>query len=188
MSLTGDDRFFEDYLPGHKFEHRRGHTVTTADNQMLSLLTMNTAQTHFNADSMTGYLGGQFAAPLLNACVALALAAGLTSEDMTENALADLGYPYFRMPAPLFVGDTIYAASEVLTTDEPSGRDDAGVLWYRFTARKTDGALVVDAERRALIKRRVPWQSRHEELAARVHDTAVQLLSDAPDRPHKEDV
>ena len=186
MSLTGSDRFFEDYTRGDRFEHRRGHTVAAADNQMLSLLTMNTAQTHFNADSMTGYLGGQFAAPLLNACVALALAAGLTSEDMTENALADLGYPSFRMPAPLFVGDTIYAASEVLSTDEPPARDDAGVLRYRITARKTDGTLVVDTERRALIKRRVPWQSRHEELAARVHGTAVRLLDTAPGRTGKE--
>jgi acyl dehydratase len=138
---------------------------------------MNTAQTHFNADSMAGYLGGQFTAPLLNACVALALAAGLTSEDMTENALADLGYPTFRMPSPLFVGDTIYAASEVLATSEPSGRPDAGVLRYLITARKTDGTVVVEAERRALIKRRVPWQARHEELAACVHEPAVRLLS-----------
>ena len=186
MSLTGNNRFFEDYSVGDRFGHRRGHTVAAADNQMLSLLTMNSAQTHFNADSMTGYLGGQFAAPLLNACVALALAAGLTSEDMTENSLADLGYPSFRMPAPLSVGDTIYAASEVLRTDEPSGRDDAGIVRYRITARKSDATLVVEAERRALIKRRVPWQSRHEELAARVHSPAVRLLGSAADRPGKE--
>jgi acyl dehydratase len=178
VSVTGAGRFFEDYRTGDRVEHRRGHTISAFDNQVLSLLSMNTAQTHFNADSMAGYLNGQFGAPLLNACVALALAVGLTSEDMTENALADLGYPSVRMPAPLFVGDTIYAASKVLDTSEPSGRPDAGILRYQITARKSDGTVVVQADRRALVKRRSPWQAKHDELATRVHEQAVRLITD----------
>lgn len=184
--LTGG-RYHEDYQPGQRVEHRRGHTVCTADNQLLSLLTMNTAQTHFNADSLAGYLDGAFPAPPLNACVALALAVGLTTEDMSENAVSDLGYTALRMPAPVFAGDTLYSASEVLDTGEPSGREDAGVLRYRITARKADGTTVLTVERAVLIKRRSHWQQRDADLVRRVQTPAVELLTAAaPAHPDKE--
>lgn len=182
MSITGKDRYHEDYRAGDRVIHRRGHTVSVSDNQLLSLLTMNTAQTHYNSDSLATYLDGAFESPLLNACVALALAVGLTSEDMTENALADLGYRALRMPAPLFVADTVYASSDVLSTDEPSARVDAGVLSYRITARKPDGQVVLTVERRALIKRRSHWKDPDEQFSQRAHTAASVLLRATPDQ------
>jgi acyl dehydratase len=174
---THESPYHEDFHPGLEVTHRRGHTIAVEDNQLLSLLTMNTAETHFNAHSLRAYMDGAFEAPLLNACVALALAVGLTSEDMTVNALADLGYDGFQMPSPLAVGDTLYASSEVVATDEPSGREDAGVLRYRITARVPDDERVaLKVERRVLIKRRSAWAERDRAFSGRVHGAAAAAL------------
>jgi hypothetical protein len=96
---------------------------------------------------------------------------------MTENMLADLGYTALRTHAALFVGDTIYAESEVLETDGLSGREDTGVLRYRITARRPDADVVLTVERRALVKLRCHWQTRDERFAKRAHADAVTLLT-----------
>ena len=177
--VIGASRYHEDYTAGQHLDHRRGHTVSNADNQMLSLLTGNTAATHFNSDSMKTYMDGAFSQPLLNACVALALAVGLSSQDMAEAAVADLGYDQFRMPNPIFEGDTLYAASEVLDTTRPSPREDAGVLDYRITCRKDD-TVVLTVTRSVLIKKRAHWAEREGAGSTRVLDAAATLLSDPP--------
>lgn len=169
-------RYLEDFTVGESVDHRRGHTVCTADNQMLSLLTMNTAQTHYNSDSLRDYMDGEFAAPLLNACVALALAVGLTSDDMAAAALDDLGYDALRMPAPVHTGDTVYASSEVLAVDEQPGRPDVGVLAYRITARTASG-VVLTVTRRVLVKRRSHWGARDAAFDERCHRAALDHLT-----------
>ncbi|GAA1853140.1 hypothetical protein GCM10009836_36530 [Pseudonocardia ailaonensis] len=175
MTVTTAAYYFEDIEPGLVVEHRRGHSVCTADNQLLSLLTMNTAQTHFNRDSLSSYMDGAFPEPLLNACVALALAVGLTTDDLSANALADLGYAEFRMPAPVFVGDSLYAASEVVEVADVPDRADAGGVTYRITARCGD-TTVLTVRRHVLIKRRSHWLARDEEFLRAVHAAGTALL------------
>lgn len=171
MTFLSQNRYHENYNSGDVFKHRRGHTVTETDNHVLSLMTMNTSQTHFNRDYLRTYMDGQYPVLLLNACVVLALAVGLSSEDMSEHAVADLGYQRFVITAPLFAGDTMYAKSEVLDTDEHSPRSDAGVLHYALTAHRPDDVLVMRVERRVLIKRRSHWQLRDQEFADRLTTT-----------------
>jgi itaconyl-CoA hydratase len=171
MTFLSPHRYHEDYAAGDVFRHRRGHTVTESDNHLLSLMTMNTAQTHFNRDYLRSYMDGQYSALLVNAAVVLALAVGLSSEDMSEHAVADLGYRQFAIKAPLFAGDTMYVSSEVLDTSEQSPRPDAGVLCYHLTAMRPDEEIVMTVERRVLIKRRSHWQLRDREFADRLTTT-----------------
>ena len=175
MAITSTGRYFEDYSVGQRFRHRRGHTISESDNQLLSLLTMNTAQTHFNRESMKSYMGGQFSEPLLNACVALALAVGLSSQDLAENAIAETSITDFTMPAPVFVGDTLYVVSEIVDLGPATGRPDAGSMSYRLRALKNvEGATtqtVLEASRTVLVKRRHHWQDRDAEFDARRRPT-----------------
>ena len=171
MSVTSPHRYWEDFARGQQITHRRGHTVSEVDNQVLSLLTMNTAQTHFNVESLASYMGGAFDRPLLNACVALALAVGLTSEDMSENMVSEMEIDGFRMPAPVFQGDTLYARSTVLEVRESPDRADAGLLTYDIDMRNAEQVTVVTARRTVLLKKRAAWadsdSSAHEDLFAR---------------------
>ncbi len=157
MTLTRENNYFEDFQLGDRFEHRRGRTATDLDNQLLSLLTMNTAQTHFNHANMQAYMDGAFVKPLLNACVVLAICVGLTSQDMSENSLEDLGYDDLALPKPVYSGDTLYAVSEVLQVIGSAKRADAGIVEYLIEARNQRQELVLTVRRTVLVKRRNAW-------------------------------
>jgi len=157
MTLTRENNYFEDFRVGDRFEHRRGRTTTDLDNQLLSLLTMNTAQTHFNHANMKDYMDGTFTQPLLNACVVLAICVGLTSQDMSENSLEDLGYDDLAIPKPIYTGDTLYAVSEVLHVTGSTKRADAGIVEYLIMARNQRQEEVMTVRRTILIKRRSAW-------------------------------
>ena len=43
-------RYFEDFIVGDVYEHRPGRTISEADNQWFTLLTMNTHPLHFDAE------------------------------------------------------------------------------------------------------------------------------------------
>ena len=159
MSIVSAGRYFEDYELGTVGAHRRGHSVSVSDNQGLSLATMNTASTHFNEESLRDYFGGAFEAPLLNACVAVAIVVGLTTEDMSENAVFDVSWRGIRMPHPVFTGDTLYAASTVTALEEAPGREDLGLLTYAIAGRSHDRA-VLEMTRTVALKRRHPWAAR----------------------------
>jgi itaconyl-CoA hydratase len=144
-------RFFEDFVVGDVYEHKLGRTVTTADNQWFSLLTMNANPLHVDHhySSQT-----EFGRPLVNSCFTLALVTGISVADVSENAVANLGWHEVRMPAPLFEGDTLYARSEVLEARESKSRPHAGIVRVRTTGYKPDGTVVMELERSVMVYRR----------------------------------
>jgi itaconyl-CoA hydratase len=144
-------RFFEDFAVGDVYEHKLGRTVTTADNLWFSLLTMNAnplhVDHHYSAQT-------EFGKPLVNSCFTLALVTGLSVPDVSENAVANLGWHEVRMPAPLFEGDTVYARSEVLEARASQSRPHAGIVRVKTTGYKPDGTVVIELERSVMIYKR----------------------------------
>ncbi|MBL6752529.1 MAG: MaoC family dehydratase, partial [Nevskia sp.] len=59
-----------------------------------------------------------------------------------------------RLTAPVFVGDTIYAESEVLAKRESQKRPTQGVVTVRTTGRKADGTVFISFERTVLVPKR----------------------------------
>jgi itaconyl-CoA hydratase len=160
MALTGNQNYFEDFRVGNVFEHPRGRTVTHLDNYLVTHMSMNTAEAHFNLEYMTQMMGGIYRERLVVGPCTIAIVVGLTSEDMSENAFMDLGLTAIKLPNPVFDGDTLYARSEVLETRESDARPDAGIVRYRFTGRNGGGATVVEGERTILVKKRAHWAQR----------------------------
>jgi itaconyl-CoA hydratase len=144
-------RFFEDFVVGDVYEHKLGRTVTTADNQWFSLLTMNQNPLHVDHHYSSKT---EFGRPLVNSAFTLALVTGLSVADVSENAVANLGWHEVRMPAPLFEGDTVYARSEVLEARESKSRPHAGIVRVRTTGYKPDGTVVMELERSVMVYRR----------------------------------
>ena len=116
-------RFYEDFDVGDVYRSRLGRTVTEADNVWFTCLTMNTNQVHFNEAYAAGTLYGKV---LVNSTFTLALITGLTVADTSENAAANLGWDAVRLPAPVFVGDTLWAESEILELRESRSRRTPG--------------------------------------------------------------
>src|SRR5215475_13686948 len=104
-------RVFEDFEVGDIYQHPLGRTVLAADNIWFTLLTQNTNPVHFDHAYSSH---SQFKRPLVNSCLTLALVTGQSVPDLSQNAMANLGWDEVRLPHPVFEGDTVYSRSEVL--------------------------------------------------------------------------
>ncbi|NKC17132.1 MAG: MaoC family dehydratase [Gammaproteobacteria bacterium] len=144
-------RYFEDFEVGDVYEHRPGRTVTESDNTWFTLLTMNQHPLHFDKVYAAN---SEFGQPIVNSCFTLSVVAGMSVSDLSQKAIANLGWSDIRMPAPVFVGDTLYAQSEVLDKRESRSRPTQGIVKARTTGFKADGTVVMAYERSMLIPKR----------------------------------
>jgi len=152
-ALTGKANYFEDFTVGDRIKHARGTTVGEVENQLLTKLVMNTAQAHFNEDAMKD---SPFGKRLVFGLVTGSIVMGLATQDIAENALAELRLDKLRFTAPVFHGDTLYAYTEVLSKDDVE-RDQAGEVTFKHWGVNQDGKVVFEGERTVLIKRRSHW-------------------------------
>jgi acyl dehydratase len=143
-----EGRYYEDFQVGDVYEHPYGRTITEADNVWFSTLTMNANPLHIDHAYAAQT---EFGRPLVNSTLTLALVVGLSVEDISENAVANLGWDKVRLPAPVFVGDTVYAESEVLEKRESASRPHAGIVRFRSRGYTQDGRVVIEFERTVMI-------------------------------------
>ena len=144
-------RVFEDFAVGDVYEHPLGRTVLAADNTWFSLLTMNTNPVHFDAAYAART---EFGKPLVNSCLTLAIVTGQSVTDLSQNAIANLGWDEVRMPHPVFEGDTIYARSEVLETRESKSRPHAGIVRVRTSGFNQQRTTVIEFTRTFMVYKR----------------------------------
>ena len=144
-------RYFEDFRIGDVYEHRPGRTISEADNTWFTLLTMNQHPLHFDAAFAAKT---EFGRPLVNSCLTLAMVTGMSVSDLSQKAVANLGWDKVRLTAPVYAGDTIYAESEVLEARESKSRPEQGIVTVRTTGRKADGTAFMSFERAILVPRR----------------------------------
>ena len=141
-------RYFEDFTIGDVYEHRPGRTIGEADNTWFTLLTMNQHPLHFDEAYAAK---SEFGRPVVNSCLTLSIVAGMSVADVSQKAIANLGWNDIRLTAPVFVGDTIYAESEVIAKRESKSRPTQGVVTVRTTGRKADGTVFIGYERTVLV-------------------------------------
>ncbi|MCH7929994.1 MAG: MaoC family dehydratase [Proteobacteria bacterium] len=144
-------RCFEDFEVGAVYEHRPGRTITEADNTWFTLLTMNQHPLHFDAAYAAK---SEFGRPVVNSALTLAIVTGMSVSDISQKAVANLGWDKIRLTAPVFAGDTVYAESEVLSMRESKSRPNHGVVTVRTTGRKADGTAFMTYERTVLVPKR----------------------------------
>ena len=142
---------FEDYVVGDRFEHPLGRTISEVDNTWFTLLTMNTNQLHFNADFAAQSQHGRL---LVNSGFSVALVLGLSVSDMSQNAVANLGWTNIELTHPLYVGDTLYADSVVTEARPSTSRPDVGIIGCHTTGYNQDGRVILGFDRSVMIARR----------------------------------
>lgn len=154
-------RVYEDFEVGDVYEHPLGRTITATDNTWFTLLTQNTNPIHFDRELTRRT---EFGKPLVNSTLTLALVTGQSVTDLTQNAMANLGWDKVRLPAPLFEGDTLYSQSEVLEKRESRSRPNVGIVKVKTTGYKQDGTVVIEYERTFMVYKRghVPERPRLE--------------------------
>jgi acyl dehydratase len=75
----------------------------------------------------------------------------MSVQDVSQNAVANLGWTDIRMPAPVFNGDTLYAESTVLEKRASKSRPGQGIVTVATRAWKQDGTTVMTFRRSILI-------------------------------------
>ena len=64
----------------------------------------------------------------MNSCFTLSLVTGLSVCDTSENATANLAWTDIALPDPVFIGDTLWAESEILGLRESASNPNVGIV------------------------------------------------------------
>ena len=145
-----DFGFFEDFAVGDQMRHSRGKTIVESDLAVMTLLVMNTAQGHFNEHRMESR---KYGSRINFGGLTLSLVIGLATQDTASQLVREVALDEVRFRAPVFAGDTIYAATEVLETtrsDDPT----AGTVVFRHWGINQEQAVVCEAVRTVLLRTR----------------------------------
>lgn len=144
-------RCYEDFEIGAIYEHRPGRTISEADNTWFTLLTMNQHPIHFDAAYAAKT---EFKRLLVASPLSLAIVTGLTVSDISQKAIANLGWTDIRLTAPVFVGDTLYAESEVLDKRDSRSRPTQGIVKVATRGLNQDGVEIMSFSRSILVPKR----------------------------------
>jgi itaconyl-CoA hydratase len=140
--------YYEDFEIGVVVEHRPGRTITEADNVWFTNLTMNPHPLHFDAEFASHT---EWKKPLVNSCLTLAMVTGMSVTSTSRNAVSNLGWDKVRLPAPVFVGDTIYAESKIVSKRPSDTRPGQGIVTVETVGTKQDGTRFMSFERTFLV-------------------------------------
>lgn len=142
--------WFEELDETMLYRHSPGRTIGEADNTLFSTLTMNPQALHLDA----AFSGTQeFGERLVNSLLTLSVLVGLSVGHLTQATLvANLGFREVAFPAPVFLGDTLYGETRVLSKRLSSSRPGQGVVAFHHTARNQNGEIVATVVRDSLVR------------------------------------
>ena len=144
-------RFYDDFEVGDVFQSRLGRTITDTDNVWFTCLTLNTNQVHFNHEFAAGT---EFGKPLVNSTFTLALVTGMSVPDTSENASANLSWTDINLPNPVFVGDTLWSETEIVSKRESRSRPGVGIVGVRCRGINQRREVVIEFQRTFMVYKR----------------------------------
>jgi acyl dehydratase len=145
-------KYFEELTVGMVFEHRPGRTVTETDNLLFSTMSMNPQPLHVDAEFARQ---SQFGQILVNSMFTMAVIIGLSVGETTlGTTVGNLGFDETRFPNPVFIGDTIYAATEVRAARPSKSRPDWGIVTFEHRGTNQRGELVCTCLRNGMMVKR----------------------------------
>ena len=144
-------RYFEDFEVGDVYEHRPGRTITQTENIWFTLLTMNTHPMHFDEEYAKA---SEFGQCIICSPFTVGLMVGMSVTDVSQKAVANLGWSDIKMTHPLYAGDTLIAESKVLAKRESNSRPGAGIVTVETLGFNQDEKLVCSFSRTMLIAKR----------------------------------
>ena len=142
--------YFEEFEVGEKIQHSLSKTIFESDNNFFSLLTMNHHPVHTNMDFAQS---NQYGKILVVGTLVFSLVVGMTVPDISGKAIANLGYEDIKHLAPVFIGDTLYAETTVLSKRESQTKKDRGIVSVETIGYNQRGENVISFCRNVLIKR-----------------------------------
>lgn len=143
--------YFEDFVVGDLIKHSLSKTIFESDNNLFSLLTMNHHPVHTNLDYA---LKNQHGKLLVVGTLVFSLVVGMTVTDISGKAIANLVYEEIEHLAPVYIGDTIYARTKILSKKESKTKNDRGIIMVETFGYNHNNIDVIKFRRSVLIKKR----------------------------------
>ncbi|MFB8086849.1 MaoC family dehydratase [Streptomyces sp. NPDC055992] len=139
---------FDELTVGLVIEHRPGRTLTETDNVLMTTLGGNDAPLHTDAhySSLT-----EWGRPLVCSSITLHIVGGMTVRSISGLTLANLGFEEICFTHPVFVGDTLYAETEVTGRRVSGSRPGTGIVTCRTTGRNQNDEVVMTFSRSFLV-------------------------------------
>jgi acyl dehydratase len=76
---------------------------------------------------------------------------GISVADISQGAIANLGWDNVRLKAPVYVGDTVYAETDVLDKRLSKSKEGQGIISVRTRGFKSDGDVFMEFDRNILV-------------------------------------
>lgn len=144
-------RYIEEFRVGDIYKHWPGKTVTESDNNLFCLLTMNHHPIHLDVEYAEKQVHGKI---LVVGTFVLSLVVGLSVSDISGKAIANLEYEKIIHNNPVFIGDTLYAESEILEIRESRHKKDRGIVYVETRAYNQNSEKVLTLRRRILVPKK----------------------------------
>ena len=144
-------RHYEDFVVGDVYEHRPGRTITETENTWFTLLTMNTHPMHFDAEYAKAT---EFGRCIVASPFTVAVMVGMSVTDVSQKAIANLGWDEIKLTHPLYAGDTLTAESEVLDKRESDSRPEQGIVTWHTEGFNQRRERVIDFKRTNFVMKR----------------------------------
>ncbi len=144
----GYGRFYEEFQPGEVIKHSLRKTILESDNNLFCLLTMNHHPVHSDIEYAKNHQHGQI---LVVGTLVFSLAVGLTVEDISGRAVANLEYENIKHHEPVFLNDTIHVETEILDKRESRSKPDRGIVHVRSHVYNQRDREVLSFERKVLV-------------------------------------
>jgi acyl dehydratase len=77
----------------------------------------------------------------------------MTVTEISGKAIANLEYEFVKHEGPVFIGDTLYAETEILDKRESSSKPDRGIVYVETRGINQRGEIVLRFRRKVLIKK-----------------------------------
>ncbi|ANQ50238.1 MaoC family dehydratase [Flammeovirga sp. MY04] len=143
--------YYEEFEIGSIFKHWPGKTITESDNNMFSLLTMNHHPVHLDTKYCESHQHGKI---LVVGTLVFSVVVGMTVSEISGKAIANLQYESVNHVAPVFIGDTIYAETEVLDKRPSKSKSDRGIVYVETKAYNQDNIHILTFRRKVLIPKK----------------------------------
>jgi 2-methylfumaryl-CoA hydratase len=147
---TNPGNYFEDFRLGQVIRHATPRTVTAGDVALYTAL----YGPRFAVQSSRAFAQAiGYAESPLDDMLVFHVVFGKTVPDISLNAIANLGYADCRFLKPVFPGDTLSTASEVIGLKENSNRE-TGTVYVRSTGTNQRGETVLAYTRWVMVRKR----------------------------------
>jgi len=143
--------YFENFRVGDIHKHSIGKTITEGESHLFSLLTMNHHPLHLDEEYAKKSQHGKI---IVVGTYVFSLVVGLTVRDISGKAIANLDYEEITHDGPVFIGDTIYAETEILDKRESKSKPDRGVIYVETRAYNQHKERILTFRRHVLIPKK----------------------------------